>query len=104
MAIEVTYENNVYRFGFTRESAQAAERDGFVASSVAEKPTLMIPILVYHAATAYNKGIRRKTVESIYDEMQDKDGFLAALMEEYAEPVTSLFESKEQGNAIWKRV
>lgn len=104
MAIEVTYENNVYRFGFTRATAQAAEREGFVAAELGDKPALMVPILVYHAATAYNKGISRKTVEAIYEEMQDKDGFLAALVEAYAEPVHTLFESKEQGNATWKRV
>lgn len=104
MTIEVTYENNVYRFGFTRASAQAAEREGFVAAQLGDKPALMVPMLVYHAATAYNKGIQRKTVEAIYEEIQDKDGFLAALMESYMEPVQTLIENKEQGNATWKRV
>lgn len=104
MTIEVTYENNVYRFGFTRATAQAAEREGFAVGELGNKPALMIPILVYHAATAYNQGISRKTVEAIYEELQDKDGFLTALVESYAEPVQTLFESKEQGNATWKRV
>jgi hypothetical protein len=102
--IEITYNGETYRFGFTRATAKAAEQEGFVVGEVTDKPTLMIPILIYHAATAYNKGIRRKLVEEIYDEIQDKDEFLTVLLEEYVNVAGSLFETNEQGNATWKRV
>lgn len=104
MSIEVTYQDHVYKFGFTRAAAQAAERDGFVAAEMGDKPALMIPTLVYHAAAAYNSGIKRKLVEDIYKDVQDKDGFLTALVEEYVETVNTLLQNNEQGNATWKRV
>lgn len=103
MAFDVTYQNKTYKFGFTRETAAAAQRDGLVIEELGTKPNLMVPLLVYHAATAYNKGIKRRTVDEIFEEMQDKTGFITALLEEYAEPMNSLFEDNEQGNATWKR-
>lgn len=102
--IEVTYQKNTYKFGFTRAAAQAAEREGFVAAELGNKPNVMIPILVYHAAAAYNNGVKRKLVTKIFDDIQDKDEFISALLEEYAETVNTLVQNNEQGNATWKRV
>lgn len=103
MAIEVTYKNKTYPFGFTRQTAANLEQAGFSLDALSDKPNLMIPLLVYYAAAAHNHGIKRKLVEELYDELQDKEGFIAALLEEYSKPTNTLFESNEQGNATWKQ-
>lgn len=103
MAIEVTYKNKTYSFGFTRQTAAGLEQAGFSLDALSDKPNLMIPMLVYHAAAAKNAGIKRKLVEELYDELQDKEGFIAALLEEYSKPTNTLFASNEQGNATWKQ-
>ncbi len=101
--ITVEYKGTEYPFGFTRQSAAAAENAGFNPAEIDTKPNTMIPILVYYAASTYNRGIKRKLVDEIYDEIQDKAGFLTALGEEYAAPVEALLADKEQGNATWRR-
>lgn len=104
MAISVEYNGNPYRFGFTRATAQAAEREGFIPGQVMDKPNLMIPIMTYHAATTYQKKIKRNKVEKIVDSIrEDKEGFLSALVDEYVATTSSLFDDSEQGNATWKR-
>lgn len=102
--IEVTYQNKNYSFGFTRQTAANLEQAGFAAEELSSKPNLMVPLLVWYAAGAYNTGIKRRVVEEMYEEIQDKDGFLSALIEEYSKPTATLFEHKEQGNATWKQV
>lgn len=104
MAIEVTYEGKSYRFGITRQAAVLLEQDGFVAEQIAERPNLMIPKLVYHAATAYNPGIKRRLVDEIFEELSGKDDFVVALLEDYNKASAALLENKDQGKATWKQV
>jgi hypothetical protein len=104
MALEVTYKNRTYTFGFSKQTAANLEEAGFALEKLTDKPNLMVPMLVYHAAVANNPGIKRKLVDEIYEEIDDKSGFIAALVEEYGKPTEALFASKEQGNATWKQV
>lgn len=105
MAIEVTYKNRKYQFGFTRQTAANLENSGFVLEQLGDKPNVMVPLLVYHAATAYNPKIKHKLVDEIYGDLKgDKEGFIMALVEEYTAPTATLFEDNEQGNATWKQV
>lgn len=102
--IEVTYQNKKYSFAFTRQTAANLEQAGFSLDELTGKPNLMVPLLVYHAASAHNPGVKRRQVEELYEDLQDKEGFISALIEEYAKPTNTLFENKEQGNATWKQV
>lgn len=104
MAIEVTYEGQSYRFGITRQAAVLLEQDGFISEQVATRPNLMIPKLVYHAASAYNPGIKRRLVDEIFEELDGKDDFVIALLEDYNKASSALLETKDQGKATWKQV
>lgn len=99
--MKVTYQNKEYQVGITRAAARSAESAGFNINEVYSKPTMMIPTLVYYGFWAYNKGIKRQLVEEIYDQLPQKEDFITALVEAYADTVGTLMDSSDQGNASW---
>ena len=67
-----------------------------------DKPALMIPKLVFWAFARHHRGITRKQTETIYEWIRDKNAFIAALAEMYAEAVNALVDDgDEEGNANW---
>lgn len=99
--ITITYHGKTYQVGYTRQAAQNAESAGFVASEVSGKPALMVPILVYYGFQAHNSGIKRKLVEEIYDQLKNKDAFVTALIDMYADTVNTLMDDSSEGEAEW---
>lgn len=99
--IKVIFEGKEYKLGFTAETVADAQADGLVVQELAEKPNVMIPLLVYHAGRAHNKKFKRRVATNLYKDIRDKDVFLEALLDEYAAVVSALFEDNEQGNATW---
>ena len=93
--ITITYDDNDYVLEYSRNSVKQMEAQGFVLDKIAEQPMTMIPLLVYGAFTKNNKGIKRSLVDEIYEHITDKigdgdNGFIHALLEMYAETVTTL--------------
>ena len=108
--ITVTYKDENYVLEFSRDTAKQIEDLGFVAGEVSSKPATMIPLLVYGAFQKNNRGIKRKLVDEIYQNLTGKlkkdgeEGFIAILTEMYAETVSSLMEDApaDEGNtASW---
>lgn len=105
--ITVTYQNRDYVLEFSRTTAAQIESQGFVLDQVGEKPSIMIPLLVYGAFMKNNRGIKRALVDEIYENLVNKigddgkDGFIGVLSEMYAETVSTLMENKpaDEGNA-----
>lgn len=109
--ITVTYKNNDYVLEFSRNTARQIEEQGFVLDQMGEKPSIMIPLLVYGAFMKNNRGIKRSLVDEIYKNVVNKvgsdgeEGFINVLSEMYAETVSSLMDDEEvdEGNAAtWK--
>ncbi len=100
--ITFEYEDKPYTLEYTLRTAGQANEDGFVLEQMSEKPALMIPKLVYWAFIRHHKNITRAKTEEIYAWIRDKQGFVTAVGEMYAEAVNALVDDGEDaGNANW---
>ena len=105
MSKRIAFENEgkEYTLEYTLRTAGLANADGFVLDELGDKPALMIPKLVYWAFARHHKGITRKQTEDIYASITQKNAFITALAEMYAEAVNALVDEDEdeKGNANW---
>ena len=101
--ISFEHEGKSYILEYTLRTAGQANDDGFILEQLSEKPALMIPKLVYWAFVRHQKGITRKQTEEIFKWIKDKNGFITALAEMYADAVNALIDDgeTEEGNANW---
>lgn len=96
------FEKKQYTLEYTLRTAGQANEDGFILDQLGDKPALMIPKLVYWAFVRHHRGITRKQTEAIYEWIRDKNAFITALAEMYAEAVNALVDDgDEEGNANW---
>ena len=97
------HEGKEYELEYTLRTAASANADGFVLDELGDKPALMIPKLVYWAFNRHHKNVTRKMAEDIYAEIKQKNAFITALAEMYAEACNALVDEDEedQGNANW---
>lgn len=104
--LKIAYKGKNYELGFTRNTAIALERQGFVLGEMTSKPMTMLPMLWQGAFAAYNKGVKRDLMDEIYAKLPDKEGLIAALTELYAEPLNTLTDEPAdgEGNATWEIV
>lgn len=100
--IDLSYNDKEYTLEYNRQSVRMMESQGFVLDQISSKPVTMIPMLFSGAFAKNHRGIKRALIDEIYDECPDKTGLLNALMEMYAETLSSLTDEKEvEGNAVW---
>ena len=100
--ITLNYKDKDYTLEYNRQSVRVMESQGFVLEQISEKPVTMIPMMFQGAFIKNHRGLKRALIDEIYDEVADKSGLLNALMEMYAETLSSLTDEKEvEGNAIW---
>ena len=100
--ISFEHEKKQYTLEYTLRTAGQANDDGFILDQLGDKPALMIPKLVYWSFVRHQKWITRKQTEEIYKWIKDKNGFISALAEMYAEAVNALVDDEEEeGNANW---
>jgi hypothetical protein len=100
--ITLNYKEKDYTLEYNRQSVRMMESQGFVLEQISEKPVTMIPMMFQGAFIKNHRGLKRAFIDEIYDEVADKSGLLNALMEMYAETLSSLTDENEtEGNAIW---
>ena len=101
--ITFEYEKKEYVLEYTLRTAGQANEDGLIIDQISEKPAMMIPKLVHWAFVRHQKGITKKQTEEIYQWITDKNGFITALAEMYADAVNALVDTddKNEGNANW---
>lgn len=103
--IHLKFEGKDYDLEYNRDAVRVLESTGFVADELFTKPVTMLPMLFYGAFMAHHKGIKRKEVERIYDNLQGRSDLIGVLIEMYRDTVSSLMvddtEDGEEGNATW---
>ncbi len=100
--VSFEFEKKQYTLEYTLRTAGQANEDGFILDQLSDKPALMIPKLVYWSFVRHHRGITRKQTETIYEWIRDKNGFVTALAEMYAEAVNALVDDEDdEGNANW---
>ena len=99
--IVLNYENKDYELEFNRQSVKTMEGQGFVLDELTSKPMTMIPMLFSGAFYKNCKGIKRSLIDEIFDSIGDKTGLMQALMEMYAETLSTLTDDNSEGNVSW---
>ena len=105
MKITMTYGKTEYVLEYSRQSVKTLEGQGFRLDEITSMPMTMIPMLFHGAFYKNHKGIKRNTIEEIYEGIGDKTGLIQALAEMYAETLSALTDdAADQGNVTWALV
>lgn len=99
--IVLEHEKKEYVLEYNRQSVRQIEGQGFVLDEIASKPMTMIPLLFQGAFIKNCKGTKRALIDEIYEGIGDKTGFMQALMEMYAETLSTLTDDTTEGNVTW---
>lgn len=103
--ISFTYGKTEYTLEYSRQSVKTMESQGFVLEELTAKPMTMIPLLFQGAFIKNHRGIKRNLMDEIFDNIENKTGLMEALMELYAETLSSLTEDNQgEGNVSWAMV
>ena len=90
---------NKYRLEYTKNTIVRMEKSGFSMDKFNEAPVMMITMLVQGAFMANHPSVKPETVEKIYDNLKNKEGFIKKLVEMYSEHAEKLVA---EGNADWE--
>ncbi len=99
--IVITSGNKEYTLEYSRQSVKTMEGQGFVLDELSKMPMTMIPLLFQGAFIKNHRGMKRSEIDKIYENIQDKTGLMQALIELYADTLTTLTDDNETGNATW---
>lgn len=100
--IALNYNEKEYELEYSRQSVRMMESQGFVVDQISSKPMTMIPMLFSGAFAKNHRGIKRALIDEILENVSDKAGLINALIEMYAETLSSLTdETENEGNATW---
>lgn len=102
--INLTYDKNEYVLEYNRQSVKTMENQGFVLEELTKKPANMIPMLFSGAFIKNHRGLKRNLIDEIFDSIENKTELMEALMEMYAETLSTLTEGSGEGNATWAMV
>jgi hypothetical protein len=102
--IVLKHDNKEYELEYNRQSVKMMEGQGFVLEEFTSKPMTMIPLLFHGAFIKNCKGIKRAKIDEIYDGIGNKTDLIGALVEMYAETLSTLTDDIEEGNVSWELV
>lgn len=103
MAKQLNFEYNKkeYTLEYTRETVKQMEREGFVANDIISKPMLTLPKLFAGAFKAHHKyDTKQKQIDEIFELFKNKQALVEKLAEMYSEPMETLMDDVDEGNAI----
>ena len=103
--IKFKYGGKEYVLEFTRQSVEEMERRGFVAEEVLTKPLTVLPNLFAGAFIANHRFTKRKVINEIFNQIDDKGGLLDALAEMYSLVIDEFTDEleKKNKNLTWER-
>lgn len=102
--INLTYDKKEYVLEYNRQSVKTMENQGFVLEELTKKPANMIPMLFAGAFIKNHSGqngVKRKVIDEIFDSIENKTELVEALMEMYAETLSTLTDGNGEGNVTW---
>lgn len=102
--IVLNHDKKEYVLEYSRQSVKTMEGQGFVLDEITSKPMTMIPLLFSGAFIKNCKGVKRSVIDEIFDGIGDKTAMMQALMEMYAETLSTLTEENAEGNVTWTMV
>lgn len=102
--IVLNHNKKEYVLEYSRQSVKTMEAQGFVIDEITSKPMTMIPLLFSGSFIKNHKGEKRAVIDTIYDEIADKTGFMEALITLYSETLSTLTDDSGEGNATWALV
>ena len=103
MAKQLNFEfrGKEYTLEYTRESIKQMEREGFVGGDIVNKPMTTLPKLFAGAFKAHHKfDTKQKQIDEMFDLFKNKNALIEKLAEMYAEPMETLMDDVDEGNAI----
>lgn len=92
-----TETGKVYTLEFNRKSVERMERQGFVASSIADFPLTAIPTLFYGAFYKNHPFVPRDQTDKMLYELGEVPGLLSRLSALYNEPIKALLGTDDNG-------
>lgn len=95
-----------YKLEYNRRSIQELEQKGLDVTQMDSKPATMLPLLIEGAFLMHHRGLATDKIDKIYASVTDKQGFIEALAEMYAEPLEALLEDPKEAkgkNASWTK-
>lgn len=103
--IKFKYGGKEYVLEFTRQSVEEMERRGFVVEEVLTKPLTVLPNLFAGAFIANHRFTKRKVINEIFNQIDDKGGLLDALAEMYSLVIDEFTDEleKKNKNLTWER-
>ena len=104
--ITLTHNGKDYTLEYSRQRVKTMEQQGFVLDEIATKPMTMIPQMFQGAFIKNHKGIKRSLVDDIYKDIHNRSELMEALMEMYADTLSSLMDDgpEDSGNVTWSLV
>ena len=99
--IVIKHDKTEYILEYSRQSVKTMESQGFVLEEISKMPMTMIPMLFQGAFIKNHRGVKRALIDEIYNDVQDKNGLMQALIEMYAETLTTLTDDNAEGNTTW---
>lgn len=103
--VTLTHNKTEYNLEFDRQTVKTLEAQGFVLDELTTKPATMIPMLFQGAFIKNHRGVKRKVLDDIFENLKDKTGLMGVLMELYAETLSALVDDNEdEGNVTWAKV
>jgi hypothetical protein len=102
--IVLTHNKKQYELEYNRQSVKMMEGQGFSLEEITSKPMTMIPLLFQGAFLKNCKGIKRALIDEIFEGISDKTSLMEALVEMYADTISTLTDDNSGGNVSWELV
>lgn len=98
------FEGVTYTLEFTRKSIETMERQGFVVSSITEKPMLTLPALFAGSFLAHHRFTKKEIIDQIFEKMTNKQELINKLAEMFNEPIMAMMDEplETAGNVMWE--
>lgn len=90
--MKIKFDGKSYELMYTRETVKQAEAGGFNLNALESQPATQMEKLFYGAFTARCKGVKRKTVDDIWNHMtvEERAELCGILADMYADAINSM--------------
>lgn len=90
--MKIKFDGKSYKLMYTRETVKQAEAGGFNLNALESQPATQMEKLFYGAFTARCKGVKRKTVDDIWNHMtvEERVELCGILADMYADAINSM--------------